>query len=401
MSFHLLSRRLSNSGDHDAVEAQNSPILGWLYDEEERVIPGSSQEGGIFSFTSPVVSETEPTMNFASIHQRQTSMEISVSLDHVEEYPSPSSVSLLHSSSEDLSEIEFSIPSLPLHRAENTSRIVSADSSPAIPSYTSRRRRREDNFDQSRNAQHSKAHLDLSFADRPLSAPASSSHNSSSSNTSPIEQRSRIWILRGIPRIVLTVCAVTFVALSIHDRVEVASHDFHQQLSSSGSRREEVAFPLGHSDAMMHGETKHDLPKFYLPKLESAGDGGKLSKASESARKDWSIGQTDNASSHLRQHRSTTFAMARSREARPIFIPDQPLPDGGFRKPIERFVFDPTEQQKLHREQQQQRGMYSRRSKTLSWTSWLASVAFVGILLDTGWKEYQRCRLLQEQERRL
>jgi hypothetical protein len=31
----------------------------------------------------------------------------------------------------------------------------------------------------------------------------------------------------------------------------------------------------------------------------------------------------------------------------------------------------------------------------------LATVAFVTMLLDTGWKEYRRCRIIEEEERRL
>jgi hypothetical protein len=396
-----LSSALSDNGSCDAVENQNIPIIGWPYDDEERVISLSSSTDRGMSSSSSSVSETESvTMDFASLHQGQTRVEISVSLDHVEEYPSPSSVSLLNSSTDDISAIEFSIPSLPLYRTENTNHNVSVESSPAIPSYRSRRRRMEEDLNQSRNVRHSTAHhVELFFSDRPLSAPTSSTHSSSISSSSS-EQRSRMWILRGRPRVVLMLCAVTFVALSIHDQVEIASHDFHQQLSSSGSRREEVAFPLGPSEEMIPSNIKHDLPKFYLPKIDRSEDGGKLRKAPESFGDDASAPKNGKTSSQLRQHHVTNFAMARAGNARPIFVPDQPLPDGGFRKPIERFVFDPSDQQKQFRDQQQ-RGLYSRGNRVLSWMSWLASVALVGTLLDTTWKEYQRCRQLQEQERRL
>jgi hypothetical protein len=397
-NYIALSRRLKDNGDCDAiVDNQNNPNLGWPYDEEERVMSMLSLEGERISPCVDSEDTESAAMDFVSFHQRQTSVDISVSLDHVEEYPSPSSVSLLHSSSEDLSAIDFSIPPLPLHRAENTNHNVSVESSSAMPSYRSRRRRREDDLDQSRNPRHSTAYLDLSFTDRPLSAPTSASCTSSNSSSSS-EQRNRMWIRS--PRVVLTLCAVTFVALSIHDRVEVASYSFHQQISSGGSRREEVAFPLGYSEESTHGDIKPKLPRFYLPRLEPPGDSGELRMSAESPRKDASAAKAGNTSSQLQQHRGTNFAMARAREARPIFVPDQPLPDGGFRKPKERFVFDPVDQQKQFRDHKQH-GLDGHGSRALSWTSWLASVAFVGMLLDTGWKKYQRCRLLQEQERRL
>ena len=89
--------------------------------------------------------------------------------------------------------------------------------------------------------------------------------------------------------------------------------------------------------------------------------------------------------------------MARtSGKARPIFVPDQPLPGGGFRKPIERFVFDPEEQQRQFEQQQAHQPSRS----GLSWTTWLASVAFIGMVLDSGWKEYHRFRIIQEGQRR-
>jgi hypothetical protein len=189
-------------------------------------------------------------------------------------------------------------------------------------------------------------------------------------------------------------CAFVFVGLSVHDRIEATSRQFIQ---TSGSRREEVAFPLGHPEEMMtsslvkvsSGE-KAKLPKYYLPKLESDGS---LKSAAVTAESPLLLQKQP-------QHGSN-FAMARrSREARPIFVPDQPLPGGGFRKPVERFVFDPEQQQKQF-EQQQEYERYRNGRNAVSWTSWLASVAFLGVVLETGWKEYHRCRMIQEEQRRL
>jgi hypothetical protein len=108
-----------------------------------------------------------------------------------------------------------------------------------------------------------------------------------------------------------------------------------------------------------------------------------------------------------KQHYHSNLAMARSQQARPVFVPDQPLPDGGFRKPVERFVFDPQPQQTVYQQgrpvninniHNSYQHAYHHKKKPFSWTSWLASLTLVGMLLDTGWKEYRRCRLVVEQE---
>ena len=36
-----------------------------------------------------------------------------------------------------------------------------------------------------------------------------------------------------------------------------------------------------------------------------------------------------------------------------------------------------------------------------NWHSWLAAVALVAMLFETGYKEYRRCRITQEEQRRL
>lgn len=366
-------------------------------DEEDRVMTVVSFQEGMSSSTSSIVSEDEAaSMEHATspLHQSRSAVEFSVPLDHVEEYPSPSSVSLMHSSAEDLSAIGFSIPTLPMHDHQNPHLNISVESSSALPSYRSRRRRRQDeevdrSFVACDQGGVSLTQVDLGVFGSPRAAP-SSLGSSISSSTSGL-QHTR-WKFRGASRFVMMLCAVTVVALTIHDRVEMSKNiDLRQNWTSSGSRREEVAFPLGSSEDKSQFLAKGSLPKYYLPKVETAG-GGKLRKSST----------TDNASNTkkaapAKHHHGSNFAMARAREARPIFVPDQPLPGGGFRKPIERFVFDPAEQQNQFQEQSGRGGGRN----AISWTSWLASVAFVGMLLETGWKEYHRCRLIQEEERRL
>lgn len=369
------------------------PDLGWPYDEDEdgeRVI-ASTSVGGMSSCSSTISSEGDGMDTELFSFQRQSTVEISVPLDHAEEYPSPSSVSLVHSAGE-LSELGLSLPALPMDNVERITRSSAASlgSSPDTPFYISRRRRRQDDKDRSLSNDfvhdHQSSNLDLSSAER-LPPSVDSTTNSSANQFRPSS-----WTIRGSPRLVVMLCAATFMALSIHDRVEMARQEFRQQLTSSGSRREEVAF-LGFSEeeAPTVG-SKDKLPKYYLPKLEAAG-GGKLRRVTHTAPQS----EAAPSASQLADHRhGSNFAMARAREVRPIFVPDQPLPDGGFRKPVERFVFDPEEQQKHFDEYPQYR-----KRNALSWTSWLASVAFVGVLLETGWKEYQRCRYLEEEERRL
>ncbi|KAG7341920.1 hypothetical protein IV203_007012 [Nitzschia inconspicua] len=380
-----------------------SPIYGWPYDEDEEQVITTSSTGGMSSSFSSIVSEADlDSFHGKSSSQRETTttaaVEISVRLDHAEEYPSPSSVSLAHSSTVDLSEIGLSIPTLPTHQIEMTRRSCApVEPTSAILPYNSRRRRRHEQ-DVGRSCSitcdvdQRLTQLDPTFADDGPGAGRSSS-GSNSVGTSSVERQTSRWIFRGIPRFAVMLCAITFVALSVHDAADmVAIQDHRQQLTSSGSRREEVAFPLGRVEASTSPATKVKLPKYYLPKMEASG-GGKLRKVATSPQLIETTASKASASKHLH---GSNFAMARARQALPIFVPDQPLPGGGFRKPVERFVFDPAEQQRQFQDDPR-----SGKRNTLSWTSWLASVALVGILLETGWKEYHKCRLLEEEERRL
>lgn len=315
---------------------------------------------------------------------QQPRIEISVSLEYAQEHPSPSSVSLQHSVG-DLSGFIGSIPSLPvlsLHELDGNTHFKTAQAASESSStgpFTSRRRRSSRDHRNSNKA--SMKHHD---------------HSEQSTGSSSYVTLSSRFSIRGSSRFAVLLCALTVVALSVHDRMEASSRQFMQ---TSGSRREEVAFPLGHPDEILMsslsskssspGEKAKKLPKYYLPKLESDGSLKRNAITAEVAK--------------LRRNpqRGSNFAMARgSKEARPIFVPDQPLPGGGFRKPMERFVFDPEQQQRQFEQQQEYERTKSGRN-ALSWTSWLASMAFIGMVLDSGWKEYYRCRMIQEEQRRL
>jgi hypothetical protein len=343
-------------------------------------------------------------------YQQQT-MEITFSFDLSEEQPSPSSVSLPHSA-DDLSSIIARVPSLELpllHRHCNpvgsftVEKSSSASHNCDLPLYKSYCRRRLEEMNRT-SCQHNMVNHQQK---RSRHSPPTSSFSTSTSN-SIIAQRSisgtdRQRSFKVIPRCLLLLCAFVLVMLSVRDGVETSRH--YRPSLSLGSRREEIAFPfhgMSSSSSMSRqeglGTPQHDrisnLPKYYLPKIESTG--GSL-RATSSRLSTIQEGQSSSNRSRQQHQQYSNIAMARSSQARPIFVPDQPLPDGGFRKPVERFIFDPQQQPTL----EYQRINNGPRRKGLSWTSWLATLAFFFMLADTGWKEYRRCRIIEEEQRRL
>jgi len=195
--------------------------------------------------------------------------------------------------------------------------------------------------------------------------------------------------------------AMFLVMLSVHDNIQNSRQYYRQQyqlLSSDiNNRREEIAFPLVHvqvhsdaigttgtADGITHKDQENDsvhnqhqpkveLPKFYFPKIDQPNTY-------------WIRGSTSAGRS------GNNLAMARSQQPRPIFIPDTPLPDGGFRKPLERFVFDSQERNQKEEQQRSERHVLDKDSSS-SWTSWMASLSLIGVLFDTGWKEYRKYRI--------
>jgi hypothetical protein len=164
-------------------------------------------------------------------------------------------------------------------------------------------------------------------------------------------------------RLCLMLCALTLVSLSLRD---VSSRP-HVSV-----RREEVAFPLYQQEQK---RLKKELPKYYLPKVETH--------------------QTANVppqgGSNLRnlKHRSNV-ALARSHESRPVFgqVPQEKAPKED--RKVERFVLKEPKP-------------YHAPPQYTSWTSWLAGFALVCMVLETGYKEFRRCRIdtALEEERRL
>ena len=191
-------------------------------------------------------------------------------------------------------------------------------------------------------------------------------------------------------RISMILGTFLLVMLSTHDNAQSSRQYYRRQNELSVDLREEIAFPLGqgadHSKTAgrmtrtAQEETKYhvndsnpkgDLPKFYFPQID-ATNADKIHGAPSAGRP------------------GSNLAMARSPPVRPLFVPDTPLPDGGFKKPLERFVYDArTRDQRLH---DQRNNPQNDNSSFGSWTSWIASMALVSLLFDTGWKELQRYR---------
>ena len=218
---------------------------------------------------------------------------------------------------------------------------------------------------------------------------------SSDSPSSPLSLSSSATS-RSIPfhrsrlRISMILGTFLLVVLSTHENAQSSRQYYRRQNQLSVDLREEIAFPLveggDHSETaggMTHNaqqeanyhftdsNRKADLPKFYFPQID-ASNADKIHGAPSAGR----LG--------------SNLAMARSPPIRPLFVPDTPLPDGGFKKPLQRFVYDAqTRDQRLH---DQRNNSQNDNSSFGSWTSWIASLALVSLLFDTGWKELQRYR---------
>jgi hypothetical protein len=196
--------------------------------------------------------------------------------------------------------------------------------------------------------------------------------------------------------------------LSVHDSIKSSRQYYRQQYQLlSSDRREEIEFPLVHlevvhSDATgtttttdgvthkdqgnnsssvgtnhhhHHQPPKAELPKFYFPKtdLPNTNSNGMIRGSTTSAGRSGS-----------------NLAMGRPQQPRPIFVIDTPLPNGGFKKPLERFVFD---SQGREQQQKQRSERHVLDNDSSSWTSWMVSLTLIGMLFDTGWKEYRRYRI--------
>mmetsp|Transcript_1306 Transcript_1306/g.3321 ORF Transcript_1306/g.3321 Transcript_1306/m.3321 type:complete len:392 (+) Transcript_1306:185-1360(+) len=205
--------------------------------------------------------------------------------------------------------------------------------------------------------------------------------------------RSRIF-RKFSPRFVMTLAAMTIVFLSVHDSIQSSRRYYRKQYqllsSDSFDRREEVAFPIvevqvrsNEMGTRTRTTYQHppegtiasrnalpaELPKFYLARFESPH--------TNSLRGSKAI---------------NNLAMARAKEhPRPVFVPDVSLPGGGFRKPLERFVFDEAGGPQLHRDRHI---LEVQEPPSLSYPGWVSRViglVVIAKLLGTKWRERRRC----------
>lgn len=204
---------------------------------------------------------------------------------------------------------------------------------------------------------------------------------------------SRHNMFRSAPRFVLMFGSLFIVMLSVHDSMKNSRQYYRQQyqlLSSDiANRRQEIAFPLtqvkdnsdeiGMADRVLNTREENsnaisaNLPKYYLPKIDQSN--------------------TDMIHGSVSAGRpGGNLVMARSHRSRPIFVPDIPLPGGGFKKPSERFVFDPQELEQKEAQQRSMQHLHDNDSSSPAWTTWLASLTLIGMLFESGWKGYRRNR---------
>eukprot|EP00536_Pseudo-nitzschia_multiseries_P009390 jgi/Psemu1/23065/gm1.23065_g len=232
--------------------------------------------------------------------------------------------------------------------------------------------------------------------------------------------RSRL-LRRTSPRFLMMLAAMTLVFLSVHDSIQSSRRYYREQYqllsSDRNDRREEVAFPIvqvqvqvqvtsdakatttrttyKHSRQGTETETSPDgspaeLPKFYLPRFESPQQQQQQQQQHSNSN---SNTNSNNFNSVRGSKTHNNLAMARAKEhPRPVFVPDVPLPGGGFRKPLERFVFDENRwgEQPPHRE----RHVLGVPDSFLppSWFSRIVGLFLVAKLVESGWRERRKCR---------
>ena len=136
-------------------------------------------------------------------------------------------------------------------------------------------------------------------------------------------------------------------------------------------RKETIELPM---DSQPLKQNLPDLPKFHLPKMET--------------------GQSGNAESGpaaLRSARRTNFALARAHDhPHPVFgMPPQPLKEAET---------NPNSKERFHLLEAPSPEM-PRTSRPTPWATYIAGLALVGFLAETGWNEYRRSRMVSEEER--
>ncbi len=170
-------------------------------------------------------------------------------------------------------------------------------------------------------------------------------------------------------RFCLTLCTLTLVLLSLTSGGNGNGNE-NSPMQELDIRRNDVVL---HPDSMklkprrMQGQNSEVIARNHLPPGDpKAADG---------------IIATNRSGTRARAN----LAMARTAEHRPVF---------GAVSPVERIVLENAPQTTSGGD------TYGLRS---NWTSWLAAMALVAMLLETGYKEYRLCRMddFFEEQRRL
>jgi len=169
-------------------------------------------------------------------------------------------------------------------------------------------------------------------------------------------------------RFCLTICTLTLVLMSLSSNSTHTTRNTQPQ--QYNIRREEVIRPI-RQKSMLPAENLEGaspLRTYHAPGLNEDNSNRPVSASRP----------------HGGATRQSHFAMARAAEQRPVF---------GAPFTSERFVVDEDESSSRIDESAQDP------SESPHWTSWLAAFALLGMLVETGYKEYRQCRFAQVDQR--
>lgn len=214
-----------------------------------------------------------------------------------------------------------------------------------------------------------------SFRSRiPQQAPARQRHETASSwdDDARISRHPRAPSLR----FCLTLCALSFVLLSLTNTSNHSSSSIASSQQRQATKTMQLYSEIPKSFAI-HGTQ--------LRASKSDPGSQRVTKSALSVPLNGEAKKTNSQSTSLAANKRprANLAMARSAQKRPVFGEKADWED----------------------EEESTRGLdgeeESPRMTSNNWTSWLAAMALVGMLVETGYKEYRQCRIIEEAQRRL
>ena len=215
-------------------------------------------------------------------------------------------------------------------------------------------------------------------------------------------------------KLCLALCALTLVCISQEDTVLSSQQEMLAEL-----RYKEVAFPLHHPAAEasrleLHrlrsgvggldgGKENSKLPKFYFDKsLESTPSNRAVipsppsAGVASTAKKN--SGQYSNGIP--RHGRSKNIAFARAADPLPVFgqSPHLPVTQGLGQtsqrpKMVQFFMNNDGEEESTAEDHHHYFPPRKKNSHSFSWTTWLATLALLAMIVETALKEYRHCRM--------